>query len=576
MMMVMRYMNFYKWLNSKKKQIFSIGIIFFLILISNNALTKDVIYESDDYKLHAVRVANYYLALKQGQLPVRWGPNLNGGYGYPSFNYMYHTPYIVGSAIHSTGFSVQESLNISVLFSLLFGGISCYFFVKSYLKSEIWSILLAVSFIINPYTLLNVYWRGAVGELYFYAFVPIFLLATKKLLKSYNLFYFLLLIFATSLLILSHLPSILLLGMLVVFFIIAELKVIRINNLLRIIFPVTLGFLLTAWYWIPAYFELWMVKYQNTTSLTQFGSQFISSISVFDIRKNIFSSDFFVPVLQIGGVSILAIIVGLYLLKYSKKSLNLILLIFLSLFLSSGLSEIIWQLVKPLQYIQFPWRFLWLITIASIFILIQFFSEKKIAETWKTVVAILVALGILFSAQAYIAIKGGGTRSDFDWYHPTFETGSSFNEHLPIWANMIYHFPDELVYITNDNVGILAPLNRTELIHKLSDLNVKVIKLDGGSISYEINTNQDIVVLHKRLFFPGWEAYINQEKTEINIGIPEYNGIIAISVPSGSSIVDLKFTGYTKLRKISEIISIFTAGFIIGHLIYKKYKIRKT
>ena len=134
-----------------------------ILIVANRFLLADKLYKSDDYTHHALRTASYYLSLKQGNVPVRWGPNLNQGYGYPSFNYMYHTPYISGSILHSVGFSIQESLNLTVLLAILLGSISCYIFVKSYLKSEVWSVLLALLFILNPYTLLNIYWRGAVG-----------------------------------------------------------------------------------------------------------------------------------------------------------------------------------------------------------------------------------------------------------------------------------------------------------------------------------------------------------------------------------------------------------------------------
>ncbi len=574
--MAQKSMNFYNLFNKYKKTLFSLGIILIVLVFTNRLLLKDVVYESDDYKLHAVRTASYYLALKQGQLPVRWGPNLNGGYGYPSFNYMYHTPYFFGAVTHSFGFSVQESLNLTVLFSLLLGSLGCYFFIRSYLKSEFWSVLLSLSFILNPYTLLNIYWRGAVGELFFYAFLPFFLLGIKKLLKdNQKPLTFLLTTILMALLILSHFPSIFVLFILLIFFVLSEWKnTLSFRKIFPVICAVALGFLLSAWYWLPAYFEQWMVTYKDTISLTFYLEQFANPFLLFDIRKSSVSSKYFLDALQLGGVSILSLFVGLHLLQFSKKVRYWVVLIFLCIFLISHSSQLLWDTIKPLQYLQFPWRLISVITFASIMIFINFVSEKKIASKWKKAVAVLIAVYTLFLSQRYITSKGTTNRTDFDWYHPTFETGSSFNEHLPIWANLAYYFPDELLYVNASESALLAPNNLEKYVHKLSDLDAIITEFDGKTISYQISPDQNIIALHKRLFYPGWQALLDGKNVDFIMDVPEYQGILAVFIPNGSSNITVEFTGYTKLRRYTEIISVITLLFVVGQFILKKYRIK--
>jgi hypothetical protein len=570
-------MNFYKLLNKFKKPAFSIGIILFIIILFNRFLLADVIYESDDYKHHAVRTASYYLAVKQKALPVRWGPNLNQGYGYPSFNHMYHAPYISGAFLHAVGFSIQESLNFTVLLSLLLGAVGCYFFVKSYFKtkplSELWSILLSLFFILNPYTLLNVYWRGAAGELIFYALVPFFLLFVKKLLIKTNYFYVLLTSIASSLLIISHLPSMLLLAPVAITFIFSELKTkFNFKKISSVLLSGVLGLLLSAWYWIPAYFEQWMVAYQKGNSLTQYSTQFASILTIFDLRKDFFSSDYFLLVIQVGWVSLFALLIGFYLFKLTKKSFSWVALYIVSIFLLSNYSQFLWDKFQFLQYIQYPWRFLWIITVASIMILINFILEKNIKLKWKKIASVLVALGILFSSQAYIQIKGTSTRSDFDWYHPTFETGSSFDEHQPIWSKIPYHFPEELMYVNATESALITLNNLEEYVHELSDINPKIVKFDGTNITYEVSPDKDIIALQKRLFYPGWEAHLDKKNIEFVQNIPEYEGVLAVPIPAQKSLVEISFTGYTKLRKFAEYLSILTLlSFIVSAMIAKYY-----
>lgn len=573
--MALKFMNFYNFLN--KKNLISLLLIGLIVVISNRALFKDEILESDDYKHHAVRTASYYLAFKQGQFPVRWGPNLNQGYGYPSFNYMYHTPYAIGSTLHSIGFSIQESVNLTVLFSLLIGAFEAYFLVREYLKSERWRVILALFFVFNPYTLLNVYWRGAVGELLFYAFVPFFLISVKRLLKTSRSRYFLSTTFVTVFLVLSHLPSLIILAPLTIAFIFYETGLkIKLKPFLHLVAAGILGLLITAWYWAPAYFEQWMVTYQNGASLTQYSSQFVKLIHVFDIRKDIYSSEIFLDVIQVGGISVFAILTGLYLVKTSKKVVLWLGLIATSLFLLSDLSKFIWDRCLLLQYTQYPWKFLWIITIASIMILVSFLKRKKVPKLHDSTTFIILVLGLFFTITNYIATKGTSSRTDFDWYHPTFETGSSFDEHQPIWSDIPYFFEEEIMYLDASHSAELNQDNLKQYVHKFSDLEATVSKLEGTTIRYKVTPEQDIIVLHKRLFFPGWEASINGERVEFIDDIPEYNGVLAVSVPAQKSNVRIKFTGFTTLRRISEYISLITLILVAGSVIIKKYYVEKT
>ena len=42
-----------------------------------------------DGENHLARIANYAVALRQGQFPPRWAPSFWAGYGYPVFNFNY-------------------------------------------------------------------------------------------------------------------------------------------------------------------------------------------------------------------------------------------------------------------------------------------------------------------------------------------------------------------------------------------------------------------------------------------------------------------------------------------------------
>ncbi|PIP74648.1 MAG: hypothetical protein CO028_04105 [Candidatus Levybacteria bacterium CG_4_9_14_0_2_um_filter_35_21] len=561
-------MNFYKLNNNLKKLIFSLILLITLVVIGNHFLLANVIFEGDDYIHHAARTANYYLALKQGQFPVRWAPNLNYSYGYPVFNYTYHTPYFIGSLLHLLNFSIQQSVNISVLFSLILGVIGCYFFVRSNKVSNVWSILLSLVFIFNPYTLLSIYWRGAVGELYFYSLVPWLLFLINKLMLTKNdinliKFYFVGISISTALIILSHLPSVIILAPVLLIFILTQFdkKVIE-NKLLLILTSGLIGLLLSSWYWIPACFEQWMITYQSGSSLDQYHSQFALMISIFDISKNFNSSDKFIDVIQIGAPSFLSIFVGLFFIKINKKNITWPIIFFISVFFLSSYSYFIWDNSLILKYVQYPWRFLWVITLSSILIFIEFLKSKTVPIITRNILAILVIVGTIFSANSYIAIKGTTSRTDFDWYQ-TFATGSSFDEHRPFLSKTPYNFPEELLY-TDDG----------QQIHRLTELNPEILHFDGTTVEYLISTDKDIVVIFKRLFYPGWEAWLDGNKVNFTDNLPKYSGVLSLAVPAKESgqqsDIKIQFTGYTPLRKFSEAVSLISLlGLILFFIFYK-------
>lgn len=556
-------MIYYKLLSKYKKVFFSLGLITLILVILNSALLKDVVYESDDYFLHATRIGNYYVALKEFQFPVRWGPNLNESYGYPAFNYMYHTPYLAATLFHILGLSVQQSLNISVLLASILGSIGIYFLIKQYLNSEKWAVILGIFYTLNPYMLLNIYWRGAVGEIFFLGFVPYFLIGLKK--KN-----FLLITISTALLILSHLPSMLLLGGISIVYYLTQFKKEKFKDLLPIFKGGVAGMLISSWYWVPAYFEQWMITYNAGESLIQYKTQFINILSILNINRDFLSNDLFTGVITIGGVALLGIFIGLLQLKKNKQVKYWLLLIFISLFLITPQSVLLWDNLKPLQYVQYPWRFIWPVLIAVIFIFTEFIKTKSISSKNKNFIFVLTILGILFSSEAFISNKGFTSRTDFDWYHPVHATGSSFNEHNPIWANKPYNFQEPLMYLNATESSKLNSNNVNEIVHPLNKLNPIITKMNGTTISYTVSPQQDIIVLHKRLFYPGWEALLDEKEVDFIQNIPQYNGILAINVPAKESNIYIRFTGYTLLRRISEMVSLIT---FIGLTIYLLKKV---
>ena len=70
-----------------KNKLFILGIFSLILIILWPLFSNPGFPYTHDGQNHLARLSNYYLALKQGQFPPRWAPNLDAGLGYTSLNF---------------------------------------------------------------------------------------------------------------------------------------------------------------------------------------------------------------------------------------------------------------------------------------------------------------------------------------------------------------------------------------------------------------------------------------------------------------------------------------------------------
>lgn len=553
-------------MNKMIKRLILIVTSVLLVIFFYRAFLENKLYESDDYELHAARTANYYLALKQGQFPVRWAPNLNDGYGYPSFNYMYPLPYLISVGFHFINLPIQQSLNLSMLISVLLSFIGMFFLGKSISKNNFISIASSFVFIFSPYILLNTFWRGAIGESYFIAFFIFCFLGVISFLKSRTtknkkLFSLLLIVFSTASMILSHFPSMLLSLPLILSYLLILLydKKINYKQIITIVLSGIAGFLLSAWYWVPAVLEQKYIKYQSGSSLKQYQTQFVNFRQIFSLNGGTFKSDYFLEVIQL-GLPILVIIAFLIIYIFKKKLSDTLIYwslfcLFLSIIFITQLSDFIWDNISLIQYIQYPWRFIW-VTMFSAIICLHILSKYSSKRTLNVISTLLLCLSIL-TATRFAHIKGYKSRDDFDWYQSVI-AGSSFDEHQPVWSRKPYQFSEQVMLIEKSDITINEDTTKNLPVRPLDEVDSSVLLLNGTKLLYEINNDKNLILLHKRIYFPGWIAKINNQNVDILINIPQYNGVIALDVPAGKNTIEISFSGKTQVRKVAELISLVT------------------
>src|SRR5579859_2187170 len=130
---------------------------------------------SADGFLHLLRTALLDVSLRQGILYPRWLPELVVGFGYPVFNFYGPATYYLAEGLHLLGLGFYQALMAAFVVMVVAGGYGMYLLAGATFgeQGRPWAALVAaVAYMYAPYMLLNVFIRGAIGEVGAQALLP--------------------------------------------------------------------------------------------------------------------------------------------------------------------------------------------------------------------------------------------------------------------------------------------------------------------------------------------------------------------------------------------------------------------
>ena len=373
-------------------------------------------YFSHHDDIQPIRIYEMDRCIKDLQIPCRWVPDLGGGYGYPLFNYYGPLPYYVGEVFYLLSgnllFAAKAIFGLSLIVSYVF-----MYLLGSHLWGQKGGSVSAVFYALVPYRALDMYVRGAMGELWALAFFPAIVWSLLRLKDRPNLGNTLLLGIFISLLVLSHNLSAMLFLPLVI--LLAATLFFQSKNWQFLKYFITgglLGIILSAFYLFPMIIEKDLVHVDTTTV------GYFSYTEHFKGLKKLFldrswqygNSNREVPggekdglSYQIGVVHLLALILALWVAKLfwkDRRELSLIIIfsltaIVVSIFMIHPRSEFIWKLIPPLKYLQFPWRFLLIISFFISMVAGAIFLSNKglVKRNWFWWLLVVLAVALNFS-----------------------------------------------------------------------------------------------------------------------------------------------------------------------------------
>lgn len=526
------------------------------------------VYTMHDF--HVFRAFEFHKCILDFQIPCRWAPDSGFEYGEPLFNFYGQLSYVFSEPFHLIGLSVINSVKIAFIFSLAASALSMFLLARQLWNSNLAALISAILYVYAPYRAVDVWVRGALPEALSFIFFPaIFYFFNKYLAfeKVRDLLLFSLL--TAGLLILHNLSFLMFLFPLGVWVLYSLSRCKKWYLLKNLILAAILTFLISSFYLLPVLLEGKLVNLGKTVEgYYDFRAHFANLNQLLISRVWGYGASVWGPgdnlSFSIGqihwAISVLILILVLV-TKKIKENLNLLVLIgigWFTLFLIHQRSAFIWEIVGPLQFLQFPWRFL-SIAVFSFALAsgaIVLFLKNKLAKILITIAVIFVAIFTnitFFREDRWLPISDEHYFSGGFWDE---QIASAVNDFWPIYGKKI---PNERA---KDKVVFLEGQGEIQSFEKTSNqVKAKVIAETPAKVQLAA------------VYFPGWTGFLDSKKVEV-APVGELS-LITLEIPKGEHQVLLKF-GNTPVRAIGNAFTLAGLAIFIYFLVTVKPNVQKT
>lgn len=519
-------------------------LLVILCLPITHALYKPGFYVTHDGEFNLVRLMHFDDELRNGQFPVRFASGLNYGFGSPIFTFFYPLTYYLASFIHIFGLDYGTSLKV-LLFVATQGSIALmYLWLRGRYKAMA-SLTGALVYAYVPFRLLTLYVTGSFGVVLALFFVPAALFSIDRLADDKR-FTCLLAVAVFGLLTSHNVTALILLP------VILSYAVLTAKDVKRALVGCTIGVGMAAFFLLPGLFE---TKYVGLSRgvVVNFRDHFPT------LRQLIYSPwAYFYSVagpndemsFQVGiGQWLVAGLAGLVLVgRLIRRKLDkndspavLFLLIFTAaIFLMLPWSQPIWEAIRVLPQIQFPWRILVATTVVTPFLAAYLVNGKF----GKTIAIILIGL-LIWNNRNYLRTWETIRYSDESYRtRKNLFNGSTdiAGETLPVWVSERPSWFGESVVAKNESISF------------------EKASREGGKILISAEATEPTTLTVNQFYYPTFFGSIDGETVEI--GPTDKTGLIRIQFPAGKHEVVIS-QGRTRLQVMADFITVISSGILV-------------
>lgn len=527
-------------------------LLLLIILPAIAPLTQKGYFTMHD-DLQTMRQLQVDNCFRDGQIPCRWVLDMGYGYGYPLFNYYPPLPYYLGHVFRLTGL---QYIDVVKAVGILGFAVTATFMYL--LGRQFWGrtggYMSAVLYTYAPYHSVDFYVRAAVNEFWAMAFYPAILLSLYKLITTRNWRWVPLSAAAVACLMLSHNP------MLMIFFPLAIIWVIfwwiktkSLASFPQLVVTAIFATALSAFFTLPVIFEQ---KFAHVETLVIGYFNYLAHF--LDIKQMFLNINWGYGSSQLGPTDTMSFAVGfvhwlipvalIILTGFSKKLRSnryliwlLLMVGFGSLFMAHSKATILWQHFQPLEFLQFPWRFLTLAVFAFSFVsgaITGIFNGRfRLAFTALVITFVVLLNGNYFRPDKWLPDMTDDLKFSGQSWQLAITSG--IFDYLPIYAPMPPGNP------AGADLGIINGQGHFTTVTKRTNYQEYRVEITSPEAVVEIQT----------FYFPGWRVWFDGTEVEIDPKRDPLLGRMKFTVPAGNHRIIARFTN-TPIRTIGNTLSL--------------------
>ena len=536
-------------------------------------LFKPGLWASHDPFHHLFRSFDLDYTLRGWELYPRWLPNLGFFYGYPVTNFYAPLSYYLIVFLHWLGFGFINSLKASFGLSFLLAAFAAYLWAKDLFGEEA-GLWVAVAYTYFTYHIANAYVRAALAEHLAFAFFPLILWLFRKVVREETLKPVPFLALGVAGLILTHnlsafifAPFALAYALALTFAKLSD----RLKALLFAALGAILGLTLSAFYWLPALAEnRWIRAGQIAPSVTEplnfllpFAELFSRSlIHHYPISQHLFS----LWQMALMACGFVLALMQIRTLDTDKKALTLAAAVFVAIaaFMNTPSSSFLWLNLKPLTFLQFPWRFQAMVGLFGSLLVapIALYLSRKLPEFPKLICLFLVTAIWALTSLAGIEwepLKWPETGQPvLKEEEVNFHSMAQYDYQTALWARLwggpwLLEYLPVTVKVPREEFWLPreGPSPWVEKYHGPERVELKLIC--PLRITLTLNSSRDTYIRWHQFWFPGWQA--TAEGIPLEVSPSPQLGLVTVKVPAGEHTIKIWF-GDTLPRRVGKGLSL--------------------